>query len=390
MTERAGAVIIGGGVVGCAIAAELAGAGFPDVVLLEKAAQLGDAQSGRNSGVIHAGIYYPTGSLKARLCVASNALTYHFCARHGVAAQAVGKLVVASSDDQLSGLQEVHERAVANGVPGVRMLDAAEVCRHEPNIHVVAALFCPSTGIVDAAGLTNTLASLARRGGAQVLCDFEVDAIEPLSAGGFRVHGRRGQGERAQAEDFDADVVINAAGLHSDQVARMVDPDFGPRIEPLRGEYYRFNRRSRPEIHLHGANIYPVPTWIDIGEERLKMVGVHLTPTFELDRSGRWQLGDTVVVGPEFVRVDDPENYDRGRKPRELFYERAAAMMPSLRPDDLSVAYTGIMASRTGGSDFMIERAPGQPDFLQLVGIDSPGLTCALAIGQHVRGLLAS
>jgi L-2-hydroxyglutarate oxidase LhgO len=384
VVERIGTAIIGGGAVGCAIAFELAKNGHEGVFLLEQQARVGEEQSGRNSGVVHAGIYYPTGSLKAELCVEANPLVYEFCREHSVACEKVGKLVVASSDAEVAELDATFQQAKQNGVPGARMLTSAEVRSLEPNVAVTAAIHTPTTGIFDAATYTATLARLAREHGAEVLTSFEITHVEALSGGGFGLRGVRGDRE----ERFEAETLINSAGLYSDVIARMVNPAFGPVITPLRGEYYQFNRRRRDSLWLNGFNIYPVPTMLDIGGESLKMVGAHLTPTFAMTRSGATEIGDIVTVGPEFVRVSSPTDFEAGRKRAEFFLEQAGRFFPGLELADLQLGFTGIMASRTGGSDFIIERDAQRSDCIQLVGIDSPGLTSSLAIARRVQRML--
>ncbi len=376
--------IVGGGAVGCAVAHELASSGSKDVFVLERAPHVGEGQSGRNSGVVHAGIYYPTGSLKAELCIESNELMYAFCAKHGVAVERVGKLVVARNSEEEAELNDVFALARNNGVPGVEMLTSAAIHALEPNVRVAAAMHAPSTGIVDAAGLTNTLAALATNAGAQVLTSFEVVDVTPTS-GAFRLVGQRGGNE----EHFEAEVVVNAAGLYSDSVARMIDPQFEPQIAPLRGEYYTFSRRRREELWLNAMNIYPVPCPLDVGGQQLRMVGVHLTPTFSMSRDGRVAIGDTVTVGPEFARATSKEDYEKDRLPAELFLQRAAGFFPGLGLDDLRLGFTGIMASLNVGKDFIIRPDDNHAGCIQLVGIDSPGLTCCLAIARRVRRLLS-
>ncbi|HPB28410.1 MAG TPA: FAD-dependent oxidoreductase [Acidobacteriota bacterium] len=381
--EVIGAAVIGGGAVGCAVAWELARSGVTDLFLFERLDGVGEAQSGRNSGVIHAGIYYAAGSVKAALCPEANGLMYEFCRRHGVPHAPVGKLVVAASADELPGLDAVCAQAEANGVPGARRLDRAGVRTLEPNVDVPAALHTPTTGIVDAAAYTRTLARLARGAGAQVVTGFDVVAVEPRG-GVFEITGRRGGREESVA----AEVVVNAAGLYAHTIARMVNPDWGFRPVPLRGEYYKFNRRRRTDIWLNGLNVYPVPQPLRLGDERLSMVGIHLTPTFGLGRDGRVAVGDTVTVGPEFGPAAGPEDYGGDRKPAGHFLEQAGRYFPNLRLEDLELDFTGIMVHLPGERDFIIRRDPRHGDCIHLLGIDSPGLTCSLAIARRVRGLL--
>jgi len=352
-----------------------------DLFLFEKRSHLAEAQSGRNSGVVHAGIYYPSDSLKARLCVDANALMYEFCRAHDVPIANVGKLVVACTKQEETELAAIFAQAQANAVPGVKMLTSTQVRALEKNVHVSAAMHVPSTGVMDAAGVTN---KLAREAGATVLTGFEIEAIKACRGAPFRLHGRQG----AEAQAFEAELVVNAAGLYSDAVARMVNPQFQPRIAPLRGEYFTFSRRRRPELWLEQMNVYPVPEWLDVDGERQRMVGVHLTPTFAMQRDGSVGLGPVVTVGPEFSRVQHQEDYEDSRKGAELFLARAQRFFPGLRLDDLELGFAGIMASLTEGSDFIIERDAVHPDCVQLVGIDSPGMTCCLAIAKRVASLL--
>jgi L-2-hydroxyglutarate oxidase LhgO len=381
--ERVGTVVVGGGVVGCAVARELAEAGAREVFLLEAMSNLGEVQSGRNSGVVHAGLYYATGSLKAALCVEGNALVYEFCRAHGVPVAPVGKLVVACDEGEIEALAALHAQALANGLPDVRMLTRDGVRALEPNVDVPAALHLPSTGIVDAAGLTRALARRAEAAGATVLTSFEVIGIEPRG-GVFEVTGRRGGREETVA----AEALVNAAGLHCDEVARMVDPECGAEVVPLRGEYCRVNRRRRPGVWMNGMNVYPVPEWLDVLGEPAKMVGVHLTPTFALARDGSVAVGDTVTVGPEFVRVAGRDDYERGRKPPEHFLARARRFFPSLERADLELDFAGIMVHLQGANDFVIRRDRRHAGCVHLLGIDSPGLTSALAIARRVGRML--
>lgn len=381
--ERIGVAVVGGGTVGCAVALELARAGMSDVFLLEKLPRVGEAQSGRNSGVVHAGIYYRTGSLKAELCLEGNALMYELCRAHGVPIENTGKLVVATTAEEVPALEAVHAQALQNGVPGVRLLTPREVRALEPNVDVAAALHVPTTGIVDAARLVATVARLAGQEGASLVTSFEVTEVEPLGAG-FRVTGRHGDRE----EVVEAEVLVNAAGLFCDQIGRMVDPGLTADVVPLRGEYFKLDRRARPDLWLERHNVYPVPEPIDLGATRPNMVGVHLTPTFAMSRDGSVAVGDTVTVGPHFSIAPGRQDYETGRLPPEPFFERARRFFPGLRLSDLSLDYAGVMVHLRGATDWVIDRDRCDPDCIQLLGIDSPGLTSSLAIARRVRRLL--
>jgi L-2-hydroxyglutarate oxidase LhgO len=381
--DRIGVAVVGGGAVGCAVALELARAGMADVFLFEREARVGEVQSGRNSGVVHAGIYYATGSLKAELCLDANPLLYELCRAHRVPVENVGKLVVAADPGEVPALEAVFAQARANGVPGVRLLTGAEARALEPNVAVTAAMHVPTTGIVDAARYVSTLADLAQEAGAAVLTSFEVTEVEALPRG-FRVTGRRGGLE----ETFECEVLVNAAGLDCDVIGRMVDPTLDLEVVPLRGEYYRVNRRARPDLWLEGLNVYPVPEPMDLGSEQRNMVGAHLTPTFELRRDGSVGIGDTVTVGPHFRIARARADYESDRLPPEPFLARAGSYFPGLRLDDLAVDFAGVMVHLRGASDWSIARDRAHPDCVQLLGIDSPGLTGSLAIARRVRQLL--
>ena len=382
---RAGAVVVGGGAVGCAVAWQLADAGIGSVFLLEKNPRLGEEQSGRSSGVVHAGIYYAEGSLKARLCVEANARMYELARAHGIPCVKTGKLVVAPAKGDLPALEEVRNRATANGVPGVKTLSGRETAALEPALSVEAALLVPTTGIVDAPSLVATLARLAESKGASVLTNFEVTAIRP-GRGGFEVTGRRGGGAE---ETLEAEAVVNAAGLRCDEVGRMAEPSLEAEVVPLRGEYGRMNRRHRPGLWLSGRNVYPVPERLDLGGEKALMVGAHLTPTFSLSPGGSAVPGDLFTVGPEFRVAPSREDYETDRLPMDFIVSRAKRFMPALELADVQPDYAGIMVHLKGVTDWIVRRSEGHPNLLQLLGIDSPGLTCCVEIGKLVRKMLA-
>ena len=383
--ERVEAVVVGGGAVGAAVAWQLVEAGLGDVFLLERRAALGEEQSGRSSGVVHAGIYHAEGSLKARLCVAANAGLYEFCSRHGVPCARTGKLLVAPAREDLETLEEIQRRAAAAGVPGIRMLTRREVAGLEPNVSAEAALLVPTTGIVDAAALVHALARLSGERGATVLTGFEVVSIVPRT-GSFEVTGRRRDGRE---EAFEAEILVNAAGLQCDVVGRMVDPDLDVRVVPMRGEYVRMNRSRRKELWLSGRNVYPVPEPIDLGDDRTIAVGAHLTPTFALGPDGTHGVGDFFTVGPEFLRPPARDDYETGRFPPSHIVGRAARYFPSLTEDDVALDYAGIMVHLAGETDWIVRRDRRHPNAVQLLGIDSPGLTCCLELGRMVGEMVA-
>lgn len=384
--DRVGAVVVGGGAVGAAIAWQLADARVRDVFLLERNPALGEEQSGRSSGVVHAGIYYAEGSLKGRLCVDANARMYEFCARHGVPCERTGKLVVAPARDDLAAMEEILRRAAAVGVPGVRALSPREVRELEPNLFVEGALLVPSTGIVDAPALVHALTRLSEERGAAVLTGFEVMAILPRG-GVFEVKGRR---EDGREESFEAEILVNAAGLQCDVVGRMVDPELDVRVIPMRGEYVKMSRNRRKDLWLSGRNVYPVPEPLDLGDDRTTVVGAHLTPTFGLGPDGTTRVSDFFTVGPEFLRAPSRDDYETGRFPAAHIVRRAARYMPTLTEEDVTLDYTGIMVHLAGQSDWIVRRDARYPNAIQLLGIDSPGLTCCIELAGMVRRMLVA
>jgi L-2-hydroxyglutarate oxidase LhgO len=311
---------------------------------------------------------------------------YELARAHGIPCEKTGKLVVASSKDELPGLEEVRRRALANGVPRVQALTGRETALLEPALSVEAALLIPTTGVIDAPRLVATLARLAEEKGASVLTGFEATSIRP-QRGAFEVTGRR-RGRDAREETFEAEAVVNAAGLLCDEVGRMVDPLLDATVVPLRGEYARMNRRHRPGLWLSGRNIYPVPETLDLGDEQPMMVGTHLTPTFSMAQDGATAPGDLFTVGPEFRVAPSRDDLETDRFPAEYIVGRAKRYFPGLTPSDVELDYAGIMVHLKGVTDWIVRRDERHPSFIQLLGIDSPGLTCCIEIGKLVRKML--
>jgi glycerol-3-phosphate dehydrogenase len=375
--EKVFCTIVGGGVVGCAIAHELS-KHHKGIFLFEKNRYLAEEQSGRNSGVIHAGVYYRHGSLKSRLCVEGNRLMYRFCAENGVPARRVGKLIVAVNEDEDKIIRKLFKRAKDNGALGVHIIDGAEVTAFQPQVKALSAIHFPSTGIVDAAGLVKTLAKLARLNGVSILTQAKVTALE-MQNEEFKISVVYSDGKE---ERFLSKWVINAAGLYSDEVLKMVRPDSDYKIVPFRGEYYYYNATSR-ELQIT-TNIYPAPVLIKVGNAERYDVGVHLTPTFGTEQDGAPIIGKRVLVGPLGRTISEKNDYERNRLPPDEFILRVKDFFPALKLEHLHLEYAGIQAKAAHTDDFTIKKDENFPHLINLIGIDSPGLTSSLAIAKLV------
>lgn len=362
--DRARVVIVGGGVVGCAVAMAAA-AHWDDVFLLEQLPRLGMLASTRNSGVIHSGLYYPKASRKARHCVRGNHLTYEFCAAHNVPHRRTGKLIVAGTQEEAADLEALAERGRANGVEGLRILERAGVRAREPHVEGVAAIEVPSAGIVVSEELVKAYARVAAERGAHLLTGAKVERLEPKPDAIRVVAGEAGE--------IEAECVINAAGLFADEVAALLGPR-PYRIYPVRGDYAEL---VRSKSHLVNHLVYPLPH-----PEGLSL-GVHFTRT----------VWGTILVGPTARYVEDKHDYESDRVPIEEFARRAQRLIPEITAADLLPAYSGIRAKLVppgakGPADFLIERDTEFPRVIHLVGIESPGLTSALSIAEEVSGMI--
>ena len=371
--DQANVLIIGGGVVGCAIARAVSSR-WQDVFLVEQFPKLGMATSTRNSGVNHSGIYYPKNSLKARLCVEGNRLTYQFCAKHNVPFRHCGKLVVAADPHEEAELAALKKRGEENGVEGLRLIDAAEIRKREPHIKGVAALEVPSTGIVSAEELVHAYGRVATNQGANVVTRAQVVSLE-ASGNTVRVGLKIGDEEDSQHETIEAKCVINAAGLYADEVAALLG-NHSWSIYPVRGEYCEVRG---PRASLINNLVYPLPHSDGLS------LGVHFTKT----------LWGTFLLGPTATYVEGKDNYEKNRLPISAFAESAKTLLPEIEERDLQLGYTGLRpklvpASYKGGIvDFVITRDANVPQAIHLVGMESPGLTAAPAIAQHVTQLVA-
>ncbi len=363
--ERADVIIVGGGVIGCAIAAELASC-YPDVFLLEALPKLGMVTSTRNSGVIHSGIYYPPGSLKARHCVEGNRLLYEFCSAHDVPCRRTGKLIVATTPEEEAQLEDLLARGSENGVGGLGMLSAAAVARQEPHIRALTGLRVPSAGLVESEGLVKALAAIAARKGAHIATNTRLEAVDPSSRS-IRVRA-------GEAGEIETRVLVNAAGLYADEIAALCG-NTRYRIFPCRGEYWEV---ATQDVTLTHDLIYPAPDPDGL------YLGVHLTRT----------LAGTLLAGPNARYIEQKDNYEHSLESREEFCRRVQKLLPGIQPENLRPAFSGIRPKLTapgekGQADFVVERDPVHPNIVHLLGIESPGLTAALSLARLVAGLVS-
>jgi len=370
--DQANVLIVGGGVIGCAIA-QAVSQKYQDVFVVEQSPRPGMATSTRNSGVIHSGIYYNKDSLKARHCVDGNRLMYEFCTRHNVPHRRTGKLVVATDAHEEPELTALLKRGTDNGVENLRIVDSDAIRAREPHIRGTAALEVPSTGIVSAEDLVRTLARLAADNGAHIVPRAKVVALRPAT-GTVHVDVEIGDEDAIQKETIEARCVVNAAGLYADEVAAMLG-NKSWKIYPVRGEYCEIRG---PRASLINSLVYPLPHAHGLS------LGVHFTKT----------LWGTVLVGPSAAYVEGKDNYERDRLAIKDFAESAKTLLPEVEQRDLHLGYSGLRPKLVppegkGLADFVISRDPAVPQAIHLVGMESPGLTGALSIGQHVSQLVS-
>ena len=364
--------VIGAGVIGLAIAYELAKKyknQDVSIVILERESSFGQHVSSRNSEVIHAGIYYPTGSLKAELCVMGRELLYSHCEQFGVAHQKIGKLIVAKGTEAYA-LAKVKENAIANGVLDLQLLDRVELQKLEPDIEADMALHSPSTGIIDSHGYMQSLLHLAENLGVQFSPYSRVEKID-TDADAFVVHCQLDENRSPEHYVFNCQQLINAAGLEAQSIAQSVSAipkNTIPKLHYCKGDYFDYRRRN-PFSHL----IYPMP------EANTTGLGIHAT----MDMSSQLKFGpDTEYIEKVDFRID-------GNKAK-AFAENISSYFPGIDAGDLKPAYSGIRPKLSGpgeaAADFEIqeESVHGLSGLIQLFGMESPGLTASLAIARHI------
>lgn len=369
--ETAKAVVIGSGVVGLAVAATI---GKEGVFILEKNSSFGLETSSRNSGVVHAGIYYQEGSLKARLCVEGRKLLYDFCEQNNITYRKIGKIIAAVEEAEIPVLEGLFRRAKRNDVDDAVMVLGRELRMLEPNANGIAGIFSPSTGIVDAYSYMKCLLAMAKSSGAEFVFRCEVIGIEQAGSG-FKVYVKEG----GHISCIFSRVVINCAGLNAEKIAQLAGIDTekaGYKTYLLKGDYFSIAPRKWGRVK---RLVYPVP--------KKHGLGIHNCVFFD----GREALG------PDEYYVDSVD-YVTDETKRDAFYSVASKYLPFLEPCDLTPEFSGIRPVRVGPSersflapnDFVIVRedARGMPGLINLIGIESPGLTSSLAIGKYVRELM--
>ncbi len=358
--EQIDVAVIGAGVVGLASALAVAHKGRT-VCILEREARPGRGTSTRNSQVIHAGIYYPQGSLKARHCVDGARMLYDFCARHNIPHRRSGKLIVAHDEREVQALEALMARAIDNGVEGMELVEQGFIREREPHLKVRVALFSPNTGMVDAEALVQTLARLCREKDAFVLPGSPLVGAD-ATADGIAL--------RTPAESITARCVVNAAGLYADDVSAMLGGKSFT-IYPCRGEYAELVPAKRDIVN---GLVYPLP--------HTHGLGVHVTKT----------IAGNVTFGPTVKYQALKNDYENDRIPLESFLEPARELLPEITLADLRLGGSGIRSKLhppdVAFADFMIERDAVNPRVIQAAGIESPGLTSCLSIGDQVAELV--
>jgi L-2-hydroxyglutarate oxidase LhgO len=361
--DKVDCIVVGAGVVGLAVARRLALSGH-EVIVLEAESAIGTGISSRNSEVVHAGIYYPKNSLKARLCVRGRKLLYDYCAEHGVEARRVGKFIVATDETQTVVLKSIYDTAIANGVGDIKSRSGIDTCALMPQLKCEASLFSPSTGIIDSHGYMLALqGDIEAAGGA-------VAFLSPMMSAR---HGSDGYAVDVGGEAptvLGCDILVNAAGLDAVSVARRIhglDRKHIPHAHLAKGVYFSLSGQRSPFSHL----IYPVP---EPGG-----LGIHAT----LDLAGQ------VRFGPDVEWVTE-RNHDVDPRRAEKFYTAIRNYWPGLQDDALVPAYAGIRPKISGpgepAADFIIQGSAehGVPGLVNLFGIESPGLTASLAIADYL------
>jgi L-2-hydroxyglutarate oxidase LhgO len=364
--ETANIVIVGGGVVGLAVAAKVSEK-FEELYILEKNSRFGQETSSHNSGVIHSGIHYPKKSLKAKLCVTGNSMTYDYCIKHRIPYKRLGKLTVATDEAEIEELHKLMRMGEENGVEGLKLLSSREAKAFESKVEVKEALYSPSTGIVEPDELMNHYYGQARKNKAVLVTGTEVTGLKKVKEG-YEIKGVS-VGEKFA---MNARIIINCAGLSSEKIAAMIGLDAdkcGYRLHYCKGDYFRLI--GKPPVRML---VYPVPHGPGLG--------IHLTP----------DLAGTIKLGPNAYYVNEV-SYEVESSEKE-FREDVERFVPSISEQQMVKDSSGVRPKLQGPGDqfrdFVIRHEADRDlcGFVNLVGIESPGLTAAPAIGEYVLGLI--
>lgn len=370
--EQVDITVIGAGIIGLAVSASVS-SNEKSVYVLEKNASFGQETSSRNSEVIHCGMYYPSNSIKAKACVKGNQMIYEICAKNSIPCKKLGKLIVACEDKEITELENLMHNGQQNGVEGLMMLDKKEIEEMEPNIKAQKALYSPNTGIVDTHNLMQYFFQKAKAQGTEFVFRSEVIHITKLKAG-FKVNIRDADGSDFS---FVTGILINCAGLNSDSVAELSGIDTQEanyRLKFCKGEYFRASgRKSRLIKHL----VYPVPDAVSLG--------IHATP----------DLQGSLRLGPDAQYIEQEQaNYSIDDSKKAHFAQAVNKFLPFIKVEDLSGDIAGIrpklQGPENGFRDFVIcnEEKRGFTGLINLIGIESPGLTAAPCIAKYVHDMV--
>lgn len=366
-------IIIGAGVVGLAIAAEISKE-HSNILLIEKWGHFGEEISSRNSEVIHAGIYYPKNSLKAKLCVEGNQSIYNYCAKFNIPFNNCGKLIVCPNNSNLEDLEKIYNNANELGARDLKILSKKDTLNLEKNLNAEGSILSPSTGIIDSHSLMQSLEAEAINNGVDIIYEHEVTQINKSSNWEIFIKDREENEYKIISE-----LIINSAGLSSDKIAEMCGLDIkklGYELHYAKGHYFKL---SPSKNNIVNKLIYPIPNKNTTG------LGIHVT----LD------LGGGVKLGPDVKYLKEKTiDYSFDERLKEEFYTSVSSYLNGIEISDLYPDYTGIrpkiQMEGESQKDFVIKRESenGEPDLINLIGIESPGLTCCLEIGKYVRKLI--
>jgi len=369
--EKVEITVVGAGVIGLAVAQELTKI-TEDLLVIERHFSFGQETSSRNSEVIHAGIYYPKNSLKAITCFEGKNLLYEFCRKHNVDCKQTGKLIIAETDAQIKELEDISRNAAENKVEDLELIDKKKLKQLEPHVEAKAALYSPSTGIIDSHGLMKHLSWMVQSRNGQIAYNTELIGIEKAKDG-YILHV---QDEKRETFSFFSRLVVNSAGLSSDKIAAMVGNDKKEyRLHYCKGDYFRVHNNKGKFI---SRLVYPVP--------KLKKAGLGTHATLD--------LGGGLRLGPDDQYVNDI-NYTIDESKRKAFYESVRGFLPFIEPDDLHPDTSGIRPKLQGPDDdfrdFLVqdEISSGFEGFVNLIGIESPGITAALSIARYIKDISA-